>query len=239
MKKIHALTIVDKSSSMNPYRARTIEGINSNIIALKKEVDADTEILNTQVQFSSNNGNTWGISSLQAVPQAENETDFVFTRIGEKVDKLSDMEEKDYIPGGWTPLLDAIGYGIEKVKDFHKDDLGSDDLKIIVTIFTDGEENASKKWNQGEIKKMIEHFQSDGKWTFTFVGCGGIDAVTATSANLGISSNNTVAYVASADGYSEGFSKVATSYSNFARSAKLGVMDNDLFTEKVAPTVKK
>ena len=61
MKKIHALTIIDKSSSMAPYRSRTIEGINTNIAALKKEVDADTEIINTQLQFSAT-GNNWGFS---------------------------------------------------------------------------------------------------------------------------------------------------------------------------------
>lgn len=231
MKKIHALTIVDKSSSMTPHRSRTIEGINSNIQALKAEVDADTEILNTQLQFSSNkNGNWYAKGDPKDV--VFNETDFVFKRVGERVNDLPDMVDTDFVPNGWTPLLDAIGYGIEKVKDFHKNDLGSEDLKIIVTIYTDGGENSSEKYDNKEIKKMIEHFQSDGKWTFTFVGCGGIDEVSQVSSGLGISANNTMAYDASAEGYTKGLVGISTSYSNFARAAKLGVVDDSLFTAK-------
>lgn len=221
-KTIHALTIIDKSSSMSPYRSRTIEGINSNINALKKEVDADTEILNTQLQFSATNS-TWNR------PNNVPETDFVFNRIGMPVQNLLDMTEKDYEPNGGTPLLDAIGYGIEKIKAFHGDKLGEDNLRIIVTIFTDAEENSSTKWTYGEIKKMIDHFQSDGKWTFTFVGCGGFDAVKNYSNKIGISASNTVSYSDDDIGRTDGFSKISTSYTSYARSVKLGVIDNDLF----------
>jgi hypothetical protein len=221
-KIIHALTIVDKSGSMQGYRNRTIEGINANINALKAEVDGDTTILNTQLQFSSGN-NIW------STPRDD---DFVFPRVGKAVETLVDMTDADYRPDGGTPLLDAIGYGVEKVKDFHGDKLGDDNLKIIVTIFTDGAENSSKKWTKDDIKKMVEHFQSDGKWTFTFVGCGSLDAVTATSAQFGVSTANTVAYDTSEEGTRGAYSKIATSYSNFARSTKLGVVDHNLFTEK-------
>lgn len=232
MKKIHSLTIIDKSGSMLSWRSRTIEGINSNIAALKKEVDANTEILNTQLQFSSGNNVPWYAKINAGLSTAELEQSFVFRRIGESVTDLSDMTEDDYLPDGGTPLFDAIGYGIEKLREFHKDELGSDDLKIIVTIFTDGEENSSRKWNKAQVKQMIDHYQSDGKWTFTFVGCGSLDAVNNTSAGIGIASANTVAYAATDFGTAEAFSKVTTSYGNFARSAKLGVVDKDLFTDK-------
>lgn len=229
-KIIHAVTIIDRSSSMTPYRSRTIEGINGNINALKAEVDADTDIINTQLQFASvsprwsNDGNK---SSL--------EKDFIFTRLGLPVQNLADMTEKDYNTDGSTPLIDAIGYAIEKVKAFHGDKLGDDNLKIIVTVFTDGEENSSVKWTKDDIKKMIEHFQTDGKWTFTFVGCGSFENVASTSTSYGISTANTVAYADSDEGRTQAYAKIATSYSNFARSAKLGFVDNDLFTEKTLP----
>jgi hypothetical protein len=228
MKKIiHALTIIDKSSSMSPYRSRTIEGINENINALKKEVDADTEILNTQLQFSAT-GNSWGFNG----GAKTQETDFKFVRVGQKVQELTDMTNEHYEPAGGTPLLDAIGFGIEKVKDFHGDKLGEDNLKIIVTIFTDGEENSSTKHDRASVKKMIDHFQSDGKWTFTFVGCGSFANVAATSAAMGINAANTIAVADSDAGRSFANAKISTSYTNYVRSAKLGVVDNDLFTEK-------
>ncbi len=230
-KTIHAVTIIDRSSSMTGYRARTIEGINGNIQALKAEVDADTDIINTQLQFSS--GGNYYTRSIQEV-----EKDFVFTKIGTPVTDIVDMTLNDYVTGGNTPLLDAIGCGIEKVKAFHGDKLGDDNLKIIVTIFTDGEENSSTKWTRDDIKKMIEHFQSDGKWTFTFVGCGSFENVSNTSTSFGISTANTVAYSDSDLGRTEAYAKIATSYQNFARSAKLGIVDDTLFVEKAVPQKK-
>lgn len=229
MKKIiHALTIIDKSSSMSPYRSRTIEGINENILALKKEVDDNTEILNTQLQFSStSNGFSYGGRN-----DAATETDFKFVRVGQKVQDLVDITSADYDPSGGTPLLDAIGYGVEKVKEFHGDKLGDDDLKIIVTIFTDGDENSSRKWNKADIKKMIEHFQSDDKWTFTFVGCGSFENVSSTSSAYGISASNTMAVADTDAGRTFANAKISTSYANYARSVKMGTIDKDLFTEK-------
>lgn len=228
-KIIHALTIIDKSGSMERFRNRTIEGVNTNISALKKEVDENTEIINTQLQFSSES-NGWGSTS---------DRDFMFVRTGASVSELVEMTENDYVPAGNTPLLDAIGYGIDKVKDFHGDKLGDDNLKIIVTIFTDGEENSSKKWTKNDIKKMVNHFQSDGKWTFTFVGCGSLENVSATSATLGVTANNTIAYAATSTGTADAYAKIATSYGNFARATKMGLVDDDLFTEKAAPTKKE
>jgi hypothetical protein len=232
MKIIHALNIVDKSTSMVPYRNRTIEGINSNINALKTEVDKDTKILNTQLQFSAESSN-WH------KPSNNPETDFVFKHIGTEVQNLPDMVSTDYIPSGGTPLLDAIGYGVEKIKEFHGDELGDENLKIIVTVFSDGEENSSTKWNHADIKKMIEHFESDNKWTFTFIGCGSFENVSKTSSTFGVKSHNTVAYAATADGYTDGFSKISTSYLNYARATKSGFVDNDLFTSKTHVEVEK
>ena len=228
MKKIiHALLIIDKSTSMASYRSRTVEGINANMSALKAEVDENTEILVTQLQFSKTSNHSWGLA-----PAPESGTDFVFTQVGKNVTELVDLTEKEYNPGGWTPLLDAIGYGIEKVKAFHGDKLGDENLKIIVTIFTDGEENSSTKWGRDEIKKMIQHFQADNKWTFTFIGCGDIDSVTATSATYGVLASNTVAIADNDAGRLGATTKISTSYTNYARATKSGVVDNTLFTAK-------
>jgi hypothetical protein len=217
---------------MFKHRSRTIEGINSNINALKAEVDDNTKILNTQLQFDAEFGVSYHGSKKTRVVVPN---DYVFKRLGEKVNDLPDLTETDYIPKGGTPLLDAIGRTVEKIKEFHKDDLGDDNLKIIVTVFTDGEENSSFEYDKDAIKKMITHLQSDGKWTFTFVGCGSIEDVEATSGGLGISALNTCAYVATDSGFDDAYGKIATSYSNYARACKSGVTDDTLFTEKIAP----
>lgn len=226
MKKIiHSLTIVDKSSSMEQFKSRTIEGINSSISELRKQADKDTEILNTLLFFSGGSNNNWALSKID-------ETNFVFNRVGSDITTINDLTNEEYNPGGNTPLLDSIGIGVDKVKKFHGDKLGDDNLNIIVTIFTDGEENSSTKYNKAEIKKMIEHFQSDNRWTFTFIGCGSLENVTSTSNTLGISSANTVAYTMSDAGTAEAYSKIGTSFSNYATATKRGIKDDTLFMKK-------
>jgi len=142
------------------------------------------------------------------------------------------MVLSDYLTSGGTPLLDAIGLGVEKIKEFHGDKLGDENLKIIVTIFTDGEENSSVKYKRDDIKKMIEHLQSDDKWTFTFVGCGSFEAVADTARSYGIAGANTVAYLATDIGTANAYSSIATSYTNYSRSVKSGKVDKELFVQK-------
>lgn len=233
-KIIHALTIIDKSSSMERLRGRTIEGINASINGLKSEVDDDLEIINTQLQFSATS-RYWGVNSASE----QNEVNFVFKHVGKNVVDIKDMTEADYVPSGGTPLLDAIGYGIEKVKEFHGDALGDDNLTVIVTIFTDGEENSSSKWDKAEIKKMIEHFSADDKWTFTFVGCGSFENVSGTSSSYGIARGATLSYDSTEAGIACATTGITTSYVNYARSVKSGQKDDTLFVQKVATTTKK
>jgi Mg-chelatase subunit ChlD len=218
MKKIiHTLFILDKSTSMSGYTKRTIESINANLAILRKEAaENGIDIFNTLLSFSANNNN-WGLLNA-----AQNSDDFNFIRIGKNVNDIADITDAEYIPQGGTPLLDAIGKGIEKLKETLGDELGKDNVTVVVTIFTDGEENSSRQFSKADIKKMIEHFSSDNKWTFTFVGCGSIDNVTATSANLGIAAMNTIAFADTAKGRDDSYATLATYYTSTARSVSRG-----------------
>jgi hypothetical protein len=151
------------------------------------------------------------------------------------VKDVTPLGDGDYEPAGGTPLLDAIGEAIEKVKAFHGDALDSKDLNIIVTVYTDGEENASLKWKKDDVKKMIDYLQKERNWTFTFVGCGSFENVSATSAAFGISSANTVAVADSFDGRSLASKSISTSYMSYSRAVKSNVVDSDLFKKSVAP----
>ena len=220
-KTIHALMILDKSTSMQPHTANTIEGVNANIAALRKEHGSDMDVLFTELQFSSENGY-----------MGEGEKDFTFRTVGASIVGIEDITNKTYVPCGGTPLLDAIGKGVEKVRTFHGDAIDDENLKIIVTIVTDGEENTSRKYDKEQIKKMIDHYQKDGKWTFTFVGCGSLDSVTTTSANLGISSTNTVAYADNNEGRTMAFRCVSDSYTTYASAVRSDSDTSALFGKK-------
>jgi hypothetical protein len=83
--------------------------------------------------------------------------------------------------------------------------------KVIVTILTDGDENASKEFRgeQGrlKIKEMLEHQQSKYSWEVIFMGAN-IDAQ-QTSASIGIASS--IQYDASVLGTREAYRSVTKS----------------------------
>jgi hypothetical protein len=46
---------------------------------------------------------------------------------------------------------------------------GQTDYNVLVTILTDGEENASKEFSGKDIKKLVEELKQN-RWTFTYIG---------------------------------------------------------------------
>lgn len=222
MKKIHTLSILDRSGSMSSYKARTIESFNADLASLREQAkSAGVKVYNTLLTFASNNN--WS---------ASDESDFRFSRVLADVSDCPDLTAEEYTPNGGTPLLDAIGKGIERLKTELGDDLGSDDVHILVSIFTDGEENSSRSYKKDQIKKMIDHFSENGKWTFTFIGCGSLENVTATSGQLGIKEGNTVAFQATNDGYNAAYCARSTSYTTYIGAVTTGQSTDNLFTEK-------
>ena len=65
-----------------------------------------------------------------------------------------------------TPLYDAIGFSVNKIKLLLDD---KTDYNVLVTIMTDGEENASKEYSGSAIKKIIDDLKQKN-WTFTYIG---------------------------------------------------------------------
>ena len=95
------------------------------------------------------------------------------------------MTEKDYIVGGCTALLDAIGGAIHHIGNIHKYARSEDvPQHTLFVITTDGMENASRLYDSQEIKDMIQRQKKQYGWEFLFLGAN-IDAVT-TADRLGI-----------------------------------------------------
>ena len=96
-----------------------------------------------------------------------------FNGLGQKVlhftdpvKKLEQIDQEKYQPAASTPLFDAMGFSftmLRKVLEFKPDH------NVLVTILTDGEENASKEYSGRDIKKMIEELKLN-RWTFTYIG---------------------------------------------------------------------
>ena len=90
---------------------------------------------------------------------------------------INDVKPYVMCPQGSTALYDAIGTAISQYR-------GNTDVKTILVIMTDGEENASREYDHFLAKKLITEVQEKEDWNVIFLGAN-ID-VAAYASNLGI-----------------------------------------------------
>jgi hypothetical protein len=98
---------------------------------------------------------------------------------------------------GCTALLDALGDAIRHIVQIHRYARPEDvPARTTFVIMTDGMENASRRYNSAEVKRMIEHEKEKYGWEFLFLAAN-IDAV-ETAGRMGIRADRAVNY--NADG---------------------------------------
>lgn len=102
--------------------------------------------------------------------------------------KKLQLKPGDFQPYGNTPLYDGIGLAINELGSIP---LGLDDA-VLVSIFTDGYENDSRKWLGPILSPTIRALQNTGRWTFTFAGAN-VD-LEQMSQVLGINRGNMLLY---------------------------------------------
>ena len=167
MKSTEIIFIIDKSGSMSHLANDTIGGFNGFIESQKD----DTKTTLTTVLF---------------------DTSWRLLHDGVDIYEVKPMTNKDYIAGGGTAMLDAIGETINRVQDRH-DELGSEKPdNVLFVITTDGEENSSRKFTKSQIEKMIKHQTNGHGWEFMFLGAN-MDAVKEAT-SIGISYDRAVSY---------------------------------------------
>jgi hypothetical protein len=76
-----------------------------------------------------------------------------------------------YVPGGMTALFDAVGQSIERADYKIGSDLDPEREEVVIMVFSDGGENASRKFHSKSLGYLIEKFQHKPGWTITFTGC--------------------------------------------------------------------
>ena len=188
--------ILDKSGSMSGLEKDTVGGFNS---MLKKQRGEEGTAYVSTVLF-------------------DNESQVLHDRIS--IDRIEEMTERDYVPGGCTALLDAIGGAIHHIGNIHKyarkEDVPENTIFIITT---DGMENASRRYSADKVKKMIERQKSKYGWEFLFLGAN-IDAI-STAKNIGISADRAVDYCCDEIGMATNFCAVTSAISDVRCSKPL------------------
>lgn len=184
--------ILDRSSSMGKLSNETIYGFNSFLAEQKKVPGTATLTLAT---FAS---------------------DYKLIHDFVDIQSVKELTEVDYLPAGYTALLDAIGYTIDttgkKLSEMNEEERPS---KIIVLIITDGQDNVSKKFKHSEIFDKITHQRTKYSWEVIFMGISE-DQVQG-AVNLGVAAHNSVAYTADSAGISSAYSAISGSMTNYRK----------------------
>lgn len=173
----HITVILDRTGSMESIRDDTIGGFNSFLEAQQKLPGTATMTL---VQFDS---------------QDPYEVICHFRPVIE-VPKLT---REVYVPRSTTPLLDAIGRGINDLDaalaKLHNKDRPS---KVIMAIVTDGQENASREFTKAQVTKLIDEKTQKHDWQFVFLSAD--LAASADAEAYGIGRHANLAFVKDAQG---------------------------------------
>ena len=189
--------ILDRGGSMHGLQSDTIGGFNAMIDKQRKEEGGDAYV--TTVLFDTRFDRIHDRLALKDVPV---------------------LTEKDYVPGGCTALLDAVGDTIRHIADIHRYARPEDvPGKTVFVITTDGFENVSRRFSLDKVKEMIRHEQEKYGWEFLFLGAN-IDAVEA-AGRLGIREDRTANFHADSVGMAHTFSSMSEAVTRMRRRAPL------------------
>lgn len=183
--RVYNLIVLDKSGSMSVVRKEAINGCNETIGSIRA---AQQKHKDTQEHFIS-------LATFCGCG-----IDMKYDKM--PIEKAKMLEWNDYNPCCMTPLFDAIGTSVKRLKEYVKVVSDIADTAVLVTIITDGEENASREWTGTAIKKLIDECKEEG-WMFSFIGAGEEIVKIATT----ISITNTVLWEQTSEGTAEIFDK--------------------------------
>ena len=162
--QVYNLIILDKSGSMSSIANAAISGFNETVGSIRaaKERFKDTQEHYVSLMIFCNCEKTM---LYDMVP----------------VDKVKELTSREYRPCCCTPLYDAMGISINALFNAIKD---KEDATAMVTVITDGLENASKEYSGSAIKALVERMKNEEGWNFAYIGTN--QDVAATSASLSI-----------------------------------------------------
>ena len=187
--------ILDRSGSMSGLEKDTIGGFNAMIEKQKKQ---DGKAYVSTVLF-------------------DHESVVLHDRL--PLEQIKPMTEDDYTVRGCTALLDAIGGAVKHIGNIHRyarpEDVPEHTMFVITT---DGLENASRKYNSRDIKRLIESKKEEG-WEFLFIGAN-IDAI-ETANDYRISADRAVNYNADSQGTGVVFEAVSETVAKFRGGQKV------------------
>lgn len=137
------------------------------------------------------------------------------------------------VPRGATALYDAIGSAVvslgEKLSALPEEERPG---SVIVTVVTDGHENASVEWTKEAVKTLVDEQTDKYNWNFVFLGAN-INS-SDVGGGLGFRADRTMQYTATAVGATNMMNSVSNLYGavRSGKSARFSDEDRKAASEK-------
>lgn len=204
--QVHNLIILDESGSMSSIKSLIINGFNELIQSVKgiESQFLDQEHFVSMVSF--------------------NDLENKILHFIDPVNKLDAINDSAYNPSSMTPLYDSMGFSILKLKQHLE---GKENYSVLVTILTDGEENASKEYTGTAIKNLVEELTQQN-WTFTYIGADHDIEVMASKMNI----HNTMSFDKNDQDIKRMFERELSSRIKFSLKIRNGEPDNNDYYSK-------
>jgi len=202
----HIAVILDRTGSMESIRDDTIGGFNAFLNEQKSEAGSATLTL---VQFDS-------------------QDPYEVVHRFEEIEKVPDLTRETFVPRATTPLLDAIGRGINDLEQgLSEMEEDARPKRVVMVIITDGQENASKEFKKDQIQKMIKEKQEKLDWQFVFLSAD-LEAI-QDAVNTGIRPQSAMAFSKDAQGTAAAWSSASARISEYRsdRSKDVSFTDED------------
>jgi hypothetical protein len=163
--------ILDRSGSMQSMQEPAVTAFN-DFIKIQLDVPGDARL--TLVQFDDAYEVPIAATPIREVPQ---------------------LTAATYTPRGRTALLDAIGRTvIETDRRITALPEAEKPGKVILTIFTDGQENASREYTATHISDLIRLYRDTKGWEFLFLAANQDAIANAAAMNMDTHSSANVMY---------------------------------------------
>ena len=172
--RIFNLIIIDESGSMQSIKRAAIDSVNETIQTIRSAEQKHSE----QEHYVS-------------LVSFNDDVKTIYDCV--EVEQVKEIDDETYQPSCCTALYDAMGISLSKLR---KRVAESD--KVLVTVVTDGYENASKEYSGKAIKALVDELKAKG-WVFAYIGANqDVEAVAAT-----ISITNVIQFEANPSGTQE------------------------------------
>jgi len=179
-------------------------------------------------QFLADQTTKPGKARMTAV-QFDGDNPFEVIYDAKRVATISPLTNRTYFARGITPLYDAVGTLIEHADArIVKRAKGGHPLEDqLVIVFTDGRENASRRFDRTQVFDLIKQ-RMDDDWTFVFMGSN--QDSYAEGGKIGLVDGNVQDYAATPESVDKAFASMSRATGEFRGKPRMGrIADKERF----------